>query len=289
LPATSILKSITPWYVKIPAKIVLSRLPVSHRAWRRLGIFRDGRMEDPAYGLEVFLRHFRRFAPPAGRGFTLLELGPGESVATGVIAHAYGAARTWLVDSVDHATRDPNDYDRLIGVLEERGHDLARLRGSPGFDKLCEAAGVEYLTGGLASLRSLPGASVDFIFSNAVLEHVPREEFRELLAQTRRILAPGGLCSHEVDLRDHLNDALNNLRFSAQVWESSLMSRSGFYTNRIRYREMIALFAAAGFRVDVEEELRWATLPTPRKRMSAEFRGVPEEDLRVSSFRVLLS
>ena len=41
------------------------------------------------------------------------------------------------------------------------------------------------------------------------------------------MIRPGGLCSHVVDLKDHLGGALNNLRFSQRVWESRTMAGSG--------------------------------------------------------------
>jgi hypothetical protein len=42
-----------PWYVKIPAKIVLSRLPVNPLTWQRLNLFRAGVMDNE----ELILRY----------------------------------------------------------------------------------------------------------------------------------------------------------------------------------------------------------------------------------------
>jgi len=46
------------------------------------------------------------------------------------------------------------------------------------------------------------------------LEHIRKKEFVDTIIETKRILKPNGICSHEIDLRDHLNESLNNLRFS---------------------------------------------------------------------------
>jgi SAM-dependent methyltransferase len=129
---------------------------------------------------------------------------------------------------------------------------------------------------------------VDFIMSQAVLEHVRRREFVDVVQHLRRVLRPDGVCSHRVDLKDHLSDALNNLRFSERVWESTFMAGSGFYTNRIRYSEMLQLFRRAAFDVEVVNVDRWARLPTPRGRLSEPFRHLSDEDLRVSGFDVVL-
>jgi hypothetical protein len=91
-----------------------------------------------------------------------------------------------------------------------------------------------------------------------------------------------------VDLQDCLGGALNNLRFSAPVWESAVMAESGFYTNRIRYSEMLALFKEAGFDTDVISMKRWDHLPTPRAKLSGRFKALSDEELCVRGFHVLL-
>ena len=108
------------------------------------------------------------------------------------------------------------------------------------------------------------------------------------MSQLRRVMKPGGISSHRVDLRDHLGGALNNLRFSRPVWESSLMRSSGFYTNRIRFSTMLGEFRRSGFDVDVLNVERWGELPTPRARIVEPFRSMNDEELRVRGFDVLL-
>ncbi len=274
-----------PWPAKILAKLVMSRLPVSYDAWRRTRLFRDGAMDNAAYAVEVAERHM------AGidlTGRVVLELGVGDSVATGLIAHARGARRVHLIDDADHVVRDVARYRPLLDRLEASGYLVAHLREAVDFRDLLRRAETHYGTGGLEALRAVPDASVDLVFSNAVLEHVRLREFDAVLGELRRIAAPGSVASHEVDLRDHLSDALNNLRFPETTWESDWMSGSGFYTNRIRYRDMVARFEAAGFLVEVLETRQWEGLPTPRARMHSAFRRLAEEDLRVQSFRARL-
>jgi SAM-dependent methyltransferase len=284
------IKERVPWYLKIPAKIALSRLPVSRHVWRRLGIFRHGTMDDPASALGVYSRHFRWFDPDRSReGYTVLEIGPGDSIASGLLTALHGGARTFLVDKADDVSRDMAVYRNMLAVFRERGFDTRHLEDCRDFEDLCRRSGTVYLTDGIASLRSIPARSVDFIFSNAVLEHVPRPDFASLIAETKRLLGSEGICSHGVDLRDHLAEGLNNLRFSDRMWESPLMARSGFYTNRIRYREMLGIFAEAGFHVNVVGTVSWDRLPTAQSKFASRFRALDEDDLRVSSFDVLLT
>jgi hypothetical protein len=67
-----------------------------------------------------------------------------------------------------------------------------------------------------------------------------------------------------------------------------LFSKSGFYTNRIRFEEMLGIFTEAGFTFALPRVLRWATLPTERAAMNDVFQKLTEEDLAVSVFDVVL-
>ena len=126
------------------------------------------------------------------------------------------------------------------------------------------------------------------IFSQAVLEHIRREQFLDTMRECRRILKRDGVCSHRVDLKDHLGGGLNNLRFSPEIWESKLFVRSGFYTNRIRYREMLKLFSSAGFDVEIIEENRWNVLPIDRSQLAPLFQDISDDELLVSGFSAVL-
>src|SRR5205823_4214216 len=111
-------------------------------------------------------------------------------------------------------------------------------------------------------------------------------EFLDTMKELRRILKPDGAASHRVDLMDHLAAALNNLRFSQQLWESEIMASSGFYTNRIRYSTMLGLFREAGFTPEVIQIVRWDQVPTPPHKMAPMFRSIPSEELRIKAFDV---
>ncbi len=58
-------------------------------------------MEDPRYGEDVFLRHCTRSGFAGENGFACLELGPGESLFSALLARAHGADKCWLIDVGD--------------------------------------------------------------------------------------------------------------------------------------------------------------------------------------------
>jgi SAM-dependent methyltransferase len=151
-----------------------------------------------------------------------------------------------------------------------------------------DLCGGVYLTNGIESLANIADCSVDYCFSNAVLEHIPRQDFDLMTFELFRIMKPNGVCVHRVDLKDHIGGGLNNLRFSESIWESKLFIRSGFYTNRIRFSEMLQYFSEAGFTYSLPRVSRWDKLPTPKNRISTSFNKFSDEDLLVNGFDLVL-
>ena len=283
------IKSALPWQVKIAAKLVLSRVGVGYSLWNKLGLFKHGTMDQVDYAYETFKAHYDRVSlADAGPGFVAMELGPGDSLNSALIARSMGAAAVYLVDSGAYAHRDMKRYLEMGRWLNANNAGLPGIEALTSVEEMLSYCHAQYLTSGVSSYAGIPDQSVDVIWSQAVLEHVRLGEFDETLRQHRRLLRPGGVCSHRVDLKDHLSGALNNLRFTEKTWESDFMANSGFYTNRIRYSDMMRRFEDAGFTVNVINVDRWSDLPTPRPSLSAPFQDMPEEELRVSGFDVLL-
>jgi len=275
-----------PWWGKIAAKLVLSRLPIQYEFWHKVGLFRHGEMAQPDYAYAVFKQHFDR--ANLEKGFVSLELGPGDSLFSATIAWSLGGSASYLVDTGEFARKDIQPYRIMAEFLTHKGLPTPNVQNLQSLEEVLDACGAKYMTSGLLSLRNLPARSVDFIWSHAVLEHIRRAEFLDTLRELRRIIRDRGVCSHQVDLRDHLSYALNNLRFPERIWEHDFIAQSGFYTNRIQYSQMLDLFQQAGFAVEVVNVNRWDKLPTPRSKLSKEFRHLSEEDLCVSGFSVLL-
>jgi hypothetical protein len=246
-------------------------------------------MDTAEYALGIFDAHLRR----AGRGYselkgqTILEIGPGDSIATAIIAFAHGA-KAILVDSGPYASSVTGPYTSLCTALSVQGLRVPNLSGAQTINDVLDACDGLYLTGGLASWRRIEKSSVDLVFSQAVLEHIRRHEFLATQEECCRVMRHNAIASHRVDLRDHLGGALNNLRFDESLWESDWFVRSGFYTNRLQMKDILGASEEAGFSVEVTEVRRWSTLPTPRRKLSKTFASLPEDELNVSGFDVLL-
>lgn len=278
-----------PWWGKITGKIVLSRLPFGYGLWQKLGLFRHGYMDRVDYVQGVFGRHVDAASLRGQlRDKTVLELGPGDSIATALLAACHGA-RAVLLDVGAFAVKDVRIYQAMAKNLESQGLCVPpEIYRASSFSDVLSACGAVYLTNGLEDFSRIDSGSVDLIFSQAVLEHVRRKEFADIMRECRRVISPVGAASHTVDLRDHLGGGLNNLRFSERMWESNFFASSGFYTNRIQFSDMLSFFKAAGFSCEITNVTRWAHLPIDRRSLASEFQDVADDELTVSGFGVLL-
>ena len=147
-----------------------------------------------------------------------------------------------------------------------------------------------YHTKGLLSLKSLKDSSYDLIYSQAVLEHVRRHEFEETMKECYRLLTPNGIMSHVVDFKDHLGGGLNNLRFPTSLWERDWFAlNSGFYTNRIRFSQMVKIGEKVGFTVSTKSVTRWKSKVIADRHVAEEFSDLTLDDLLVSGAHIMFT
>jgi len=283
------MKASIPWRVKLGAKLLLARLHLPYGMWSRLNLFKHGQMQNAEYARGVCTRHVEVWKSSGGTGgFACLELGPGDSLFSALAARSLGATRTWMVDAGSWASKDVALYrDAAAKLFPPAMPDRPEFERWNTIDDVLRDCRAEYLTEGLASLRTLPAGSVDLIWSQAVMEHVRRAEFGPTLVEMRRLLRPGGVASHQIDLKDHLGGKLNSLRFSGATWEGEFFSSSGFYTNRLRASEILALAKEAGLDAEVLRTTRWERIPTPREKLDPAFQRLSDDDLLISDFHVV--
>lgn len=266
---------------------MISRIPFGYALWQRLGLFRHGQMDNSDYAIRIFRWHLKNAGIVNPKGMTLLELGPGDSIATAIIAAAYGA-KPVLVDAGAFVRTDMLPYMNLVSALSEEGLPPPDISECTSVHEILMRCNAQYLTDGLKSLQQLESRSVDLIFSQAVLEHIRYHEFQDTMLECYRLLKENCHCSHQVDLRDHLSEGLNNLRFSRALWESRLFSSAGFYTNRIRCNDMLEQFNQVGFQILRCTMQHWDILPINRMDLDSEFRSKSDDELCISVFDVLL-
>ena len=158
-------------------------------------------------------------------------------------------------------------------------------------------ASLEDATGGVvsyhapsdASATGLPAASLDVVFSNSVLEHVPGPVIERCFTEARRILRPGGVIFHSVNCGDHYAYAdrrihqLNYLQFSDDDWR--IWNNEFLYQNRLRGVDFVDMARAAGFAIEVDTSrphpMRLAQLATIK--VHQQFARYSREQLAITS------
>jgi len=246
-------------------------------------------MDEPEYAYTTFIRHYESADfDNRDREFVMLELGPGDSISSGIIASFHGAIKSYLIDKGSDAIASARNYATLFNYLEKKNSYIHIADKNMSVGDILDKWNISYLTNGLDSLAQVPDASVDYLWSQSVLEHIRKSEFDEYIKEFRRIVADNGISVHGVDLKDHLSYSHNNLRFSEEIWESDFMANSGFYTNRILYSEMIEVFQRYGFETQTLHLNRWDSIPTPRSNLDPAFQKLEDDDLLISEFDIIL-
>lgn len=280
--------------------------PVREGIFAQVRTLLEGDGRSLAYGLRLFASHHRQITLHARgvAGRRILELGPGYSLAPGLLLVAAGAASWTGVDPFPIATRDAAHYRALREeVLADRGvvrgtdHEQASQELLRRLDLLMSCEGDQVQLDGRrvrmlrASADALPLAdgSQDVVISNAVLEHV--RDPAAVVRESMRVLAPGGIGVHQIDLRDHrdFSRPLEFLCLRAEEWERGFATVPFDYTNRWRASEFLSAFRAAGAEVLQHDVTLTARLDAGlRARLAPEFRAREAADLEALSLALVV-
>lgn len=180
-------------------------------------------------------------------GKSVLEIGPGDNLVTGLAFLAAGAKSYTAIDRFPGAYASPEAraWYRLLTANWPYGQWPAHLDPEvfPNHPSVTTKA------------LSVEGAEdigrYDIVCSYHVGEHVSDiSAFAEL---TKRSLAPGGVGVHVVDFGGHqwnrFGDPFLFLKFPSLIWD--LMGSARGECNRVRFREYADYFLRAGFMVEV--------------------------------------
>ena len=277
------------WAIKIILKIIFSRLNIPYSLWKKFNIFKHGQMESFEYSRKIFEGHFRDMSKVNKiNNPVIMEIGPGDSLFSMIYSRKYSEEKFYFLDVNDFASKDLNLYYKLQENLEKENYFSKKIKSQiKSFDELLKIYNAKYLISGIESLKKIEDESIDYIFSHSVMEHIRKYELNDLIKEMYRILKPNGVISHNINYKDHLDESLNNLRFSERLWESKQFANSGFYTNRIPAVEMHQYFKKNGFNIVEEAFGKWVKLPISRNALSKEFRKFSNEELARPTSRFL--
>jgi SAM-dependent methyltransferase len=244
-----------------------------------------------------------------------LEIGPGVNLGSLFCFAASGVPALAAADVAPLPAAPSLFYETLREyLLATEGFSWWRawadassaLASFPSLEALPSAAAllgrIDHRSGVSSAALPFPDGAFDLVYSVAALEHVP--DPARAAAEMRRVLSPGGLAIHEIDLKHHGSaDALRFLEWDDAEWARRATLYGGdlslsvilggsfvgeIFCNRLRRDDWLAVFRGAGFSVETAEPvvLLEEALVRP-DRFAEPFRGRPVEELRVLSLRVV--
>lgn len=155
---------------------------------------------------------------------------------------------------------------------------------------------IEYMAPCNAAATGLPDGSVDLVFSNNVLEHIPEDLMPDILRECRRILRIDGFCDFQIDYQDHWSyfdqsiGIYNFLHYPSSQWRR--MNPPLHYQNRLRHSDYTRFFEEVGFKIRDEQvglpcQVDWEKIV--KKGVAAEFlQRYSENDLQIPFARFIL-
>jgi len=291
---------------------------------RKSGAHTEMSAKSSRYCYTVWLRHL--VSAYAGGSTPRLdcvaELGPGGSLGVGLAAMLSGANRYYGFDVVPHCDRDSNllVFDELVDLFTKR----TSIPGEEEFPRVGprlpnyqfphsiltdEILGASLLPERVAEIRraicgnSTPESSihiayaapwrsvvvephsVDFILSQAVLEHV--DDVVGTYHALSQWIRPGGLMSHQIDLRAHSSarDWNGHWTISEPVWKL-IRGRHAYVINRLPSSTHVAAIQEAGFDVLAVTRVK-DTSGITRDCLTRQFAGLSDEDLVTAGIHIL--
>lgn len=270
------------------------------------------------YCYAVWMRHMAK-AHEAGvwkMPARVAELGPGDSLGIGFCALLSGAEEYWALDVVEHANTATNLdlFEQLVALFQEKAsipdqrefpevkpplkdyafpaHILTERHLRAALD----SAHVAQLKGAIQRIGSkgnriryvvpwqestvIEPQSIDYIFSQAVLEHVA--DLEHTYRAMNLWLKPTGFMSHQIDFRCHgtADEWNGHWAYSDLVWH--VLSRARPYLlNRQPHSVHGTMLQKAGFRVVLEHRFETPSRLSQRS-LATRFRQISDQDLTTS-------
>ena len=296
------------WRVKGVVQGVLSTVPgggfINNRLQTTLGNLRDfeGNVDAKVVGDWLVLMSHMRELGVRPQNLDYVEVGTGWYPTLPLCYSLAGARSCRTFDVTRHLNQKmtfrmlrrleihlPAIAEGSFRPFEEVRAAYQSLCATNTTGELLRTARVEYRAPHDAAASELPDGSVDVIFSNSVLEHVPADAILRIMRESRRILRPGGLAIHSANCGDHYAyfdksiTPINYLTFSERQWKR--WNNELLYQNRLRPSDFLHLAEEAGLRVILDKSKPRAELlaALPSLPIAPEFQHYGPSQLAATS------
>ena len=258
---------------------------------------------------------------------TIAELGPGDSIGTGLAGLVCGAKKFYALDVVEHTNIKNNIsvFDELVTLFAKHSTIpddnefplvLPRLSSynfpseiftNNDLEKLLDKSRIEYLRSELVGMEEkknsiqymcpwndpkiIENDSVDVVFSQAVLEHV--RDLNHTYESMYRWVKKGGCISNQIDFESHgLSDEWNgHWSFSDLTWKLIKGNRP-YLINREPLSKHLEAAQDAGFKIISVLPVKTFSSDTytgtiRRANLTKKFKNISEEDFTTTSAHIL--
>lgn len=281
LPAMAVTMPMKKWILKAIVQKMISVLPFRNQInyWFQKYVTRGVALNEEHLYWKLthardhlsYLRKYGNTAAPV-----CLELGTGWYPIVPILLYLHGAARVQTIDLNAHLTKatlqtclntlldfSTNEqwHSWFPDVEKGRWGELVQLSAQIPEMSLDEALARLHIEAVVGDARHLAtaDATFDFICSNNTFEHIFPDVLADILQAFKRVLKPGGVMSHFVDLSDHFAhfdqsiNIYNFLRFSEAQWK--LIDNVIQPQNRWRWPQYQALYQSLDIPL-TEEDVR---------------------------------
>ena len=288
-----------------------------------------GGTDSARYCYTIWLRHLSILYK---NGFTkipntIAELGPGDSIGTGLAGLLSGSKKFYALDVVKHtdieknisvfdelvtlftnhsALPDDNEFPRVLPRLTSYNFP-SEIFTDNNLENFLDKSRIQSLRNELVDIKKqknsikymcpwndpkiIESDSVDVVFSQAVLEHV--EDIKHTYNAMYRWVKKGGCISNEIDFESHgLSDEWNgHWSFSDLTWKL-MKGKRPYLINREPLSKHLEAVQDAGF--EIVSVIPVKTFPSDvytgaieRDKLAQKFRNISEEDFTTTSAHIL--
>ena len=240
------LKKIIKFYLFLSFKIIAYSLPIKY-SFRKNFFGRNGRMDNINYCKKVFKKHVIDLKV-SNESENLLEIGPGDSCYTIILA---------LKNKFKHITLIDKNTDEIINSIKNLSLMNLKVKSNFSSDNLTKLIvngekkliEVKIIKEDFKSIPEPLETKYDLIFSNAVLQHMDRNQINNLLEFCKKISNPNCIYSHQIRFTDHITgkkQSFEHYNCPKIIWDSNIFKKFPFWTNRIYLEEYIKIFKSFG-------------------------------------------
>jgi len=240
------------------------------------------------------------------KGKTALELGTGWEPLIPLLLRCAGCEKVITVDLhklleiisckrvAEFILEEKDLISSLTGTKPQNIEEFIRSISFQNITEFLKTSSIEYFSP--CDARSLPlkNNMIDLVVSNNVLEHIPPEILKDILAEFHRVLHNEGKMYHQVDNNDHWSysdssiSSVNFLKYNEKIWKL-INSNPIDYQSRLRHFEYLEIFKQTGFMIQRDESVTdiQAVESLKKMKIDSKYASMPHDQLAITFSRII--